>query len=80
MSTAIVVLMILLITQQAISLGLNAKMIGKNNEISHYEEKLKKAKESTSSDGVSSLAFFIVLSIRVVIVWYAIQVIFSFVK
>ena len=80
MSTTIVVLMILLITQQVISLGLNAKMIGKKNEISHYEEKLKKAKESTSSDGVSSLAFFIVLSIRVAIVWYAIQVIFSFVK
>lgn len=80
MSTTIVVLMILLITQQVISLGLNVKIIGKKNEISYHEEKLKKAKESTSSDGVSSLAFFIVFFIRVAIVWYAIQVIFSFVK
>lgn len=80
MSATIVILMILLITQQAISLGLNAKIIGKKNEISYYEEKLKKAKESTSSDGIALSASFTVFLIRAAIVWYAIQVIFSLVK
>lgn len=80
MNVEIVVLLVLLIIFQATLLLRDVKTSGKKSAIKYYEEKLSDINESKASEAAYGFSFLVVFALRATIIYYAFQVIISFIK
>lgn len=80
MNQAIVILLIYLILLSFVGIGGVLKRVTKKDNIAYFEQKLKAAKESTTSDNVSMTASLTVIVIWCVTIYFSVQSILSLVK
>lgn len=80
MEKTIVVLLILFIFSQLLSIYKNSRMTTKKNTIDFHKEKIDKAESFKGSDGIITFAFLIALSIRITVIYFALQSIMWFIK
>lgn len=80
MSGTIVILLMLLILFCLMRTNRNINIATKEKEIAYLEEKLRKAKNNTASDGISIFSLLAVLLLDGYIIYLSASVILSFVK